>query len=516
MNQVSLPYKEIAQMETVSARTETVETVMGDTMKKTVLIVDDDANFRYAIRELVPWKKEGFEIIGEAIHGKQAWDILKKSPCDIVLTDMEMPLMDGVALTKQIKQKDPDTIVVAMSAYDDFSFVKESMRLGASDYILKQYFEPGQLLELLKQLSNEQDTRRQTDLMTTKNRDFLIRYLKGQGMADKAPDFLKDKRNMVVFLVEHGEGAGLSNISISSDFRFLLSAKLPNVRYLFIADMLQYSGAADRHASCRRAAEALGRLFQSGAWVGYSENGASFDELPQSYSRADAALFYKLYEPKRRIYCYEEYREKEASRNPGYVFKPPYEERDEGKLLALMTDVVREKLPDVNALLASFVTLYRRFHEYNALPIVDVRFKEYYDRIKECPTFDEMCSVYLAETEKSRREQAETAGLHREIRIAREYIAEHYNEDITLGEISEFTGLSENYFSYLFKKETGVALKAYINEVRMKEAKRLLMETSLRDYEIAEQVGYHNAAYFASLFKRICGESVSDYRRHRT
>ncbi len=160
-------------------------------MKKKVLIVDDDANFRYAIRELVPWKKGDFEIIGEAIHGKQALDILRKTPCDIVLTDMEMPLMDGVALTKQIKQKDPDTIVVAMSAYDDFSFVKESMRLGASDYILKQDFEPGQLLELLMRLSDEQDARRQTDFITTKNRDSLIRYLWGQREVDKAPDFLR-------------------------------------------------------------------------------------------------------------------------------------------------------------------------------------------------------------------------------------------------------------------------------------------------------------------------------------
>lgn len=485
-------------------------------MKKKVLIVDDDANFRYAIRELVPWKKGDFEIIGEAIHGKQALDILRKTPCDIVLTDMEMPLMDGVALTKQIKQKDPDTIVVAMSAYDDFSFVKESMRLGASDYILKQDFEPGQLLELLMRLSDEQDARRQTDFITTKNRDSLIRYLWGQREVDKAPDFLRDKRNMVVFLVEHGEDAGLSDNPISSEFRFLLSAKLPDARYLFIADMPKFPGAAVRHASCRKAAEALEGLFRSDAWVGYSETGASFEELPQSYSRADAALFYKVYEPKSRIYCYEEYRDKEKSRDPGYVFKPSYEERDEEKLLALMTDAVKEKLPDESALLASFVTLYRRFHEYNALPIVDVRFKEYYDKIKGCLTFDEMCSVFLAETEKSRREQAETAGLHREIRLAREYIAEHYREDITLGEISEFTGLSENYFSYLFKKETGVALKAYINEVRMNEAKRLLMETGLRDYEIAEQLGYHNAAYFASLFKRICGESVSNYRRRRT
>ena len=108
-------------------------------MKKKVLIVDDDANFRYAIRELVPWKKGDFEIIGEAIHGKQALDILRKTPCDIVLTDMEMPLMDGHRLCKLVKE-DPTMKQIPVVIFS--SLINEQIRrkgesLGADAQLTK-------------------------------------------------------------------------------------------------------------------------------------------------------------------------------------------------------------------------------------------------------------------------------------------------------------------------------------------------------------------------------------------
>ena len=244
-------------------------------MRRKVLIVDDDVNFRYAVRELIPWRDYGFEVVNEAIHGKQALEFLEQEPVSVVMTDMEMPIMDGVELTKCIKMRYPDIIVVAMSAYDDFSFVKESMRLGAADYILKQDFEP------------------------------------------------------------------------------------------------------------RKAAELIAN------------------------------------------YC----REKEA----------------------------------------------------------------------------------LDRTETSRMEP-ETADKHGDMKKADEYIERHYHHDISLSGLSEYMGLSENYFSTLFKKEMGVSLKTYVNTVRIEKAKQLLKETNLKIYEVAEQVGYNNSTYFSTLFKKVTGRSVSEYR----
>lgn len=110
-------------------------------MKKRVLVVEDDKFFRLAIKKYVNWQSHGFEVIGEAVHGIAALDFMETQTVDIVITDMSMPIMNGVELTQNIKLKYPDTMAIALSAYDDFEFVKESLKAGASDYILKQDIE---------------------------------------------------------------------------------------------------------------------------------------------------------------------------------------------------------------------------------------------------------------------------------------------------------------------------------------------------------------------------------------
>lgn len=121
-------------------------------MKYRLLIVEDDANYRFAIRESIPWEENGFTIAGEAIHGRQAMEILKKTEVDIILTDVSMPLMNGVELTKRVRAEYPEIQIVVLSAYDDFQFVRESLKYGAKDYILKQEMKPQEVIETIKKI----------------------------------------------------------------------------------------------------------------------------------------------------------------------------------------------------------------------------------------------------------------------------------------------------------------------------------------------------------------------------
>ncbi len=108
---------------------------------KRVLIVEDDKFFRFAMKKTIHWTENGLELAGEAVHGAAALGFLEKEQVNIVLTDMNMPIMNGVELTGEIKKKYPHIMVIALSAYDDFELVKEAMKLGASDYLLKQDME---------------------------------------------------------------------------------------------------------------------------------------------------------------------------------------------------------------------------------------------------------------------------------------------------------------------------------------------------------------------------------------
>lgn len=115
-----------------------------------ILIVDDEYLLRQGIKHLLDWEKEGFQIVGEASNGKEALDLIEKLQPHIVISDIVMPIMDGVDLTKIIKSRFPKIQVLILSSYSDFEYVKDTFKHGVNDYILKPTLDPQELLSLLK------------------------------------------------------------------------------------------------------------------------------------------------------------------------------------------------------------------------------------------------------------------------------------------------------------------------------------------------------------------------------
>ena len=115
-----------------------------------ILIVDDEYLLRQGIKYLVDWNKEGFDIIGEASNGKEALDFIEKLKPHIIISDIVMPIMDGVDLAKIAKTKYPEIQIVILSGYSDFNYVKDTFKLGVNDYILKPKLDPEELVLLLK------------------------------------------------------------------------------------------------------------------------------------------------------------------------------------------------------------------------------------------------------------------------------------------------------------------------------------------------------------------------------
>ncbi|MFC4302312.1 response regulator transcription factor [Cohnella boryungensis] len=122
-----------------------------------VMIVEDDVMYRYAIRSSMEWEKEGFRICGEAINGKHALDLLQDCRPDIVLTDINMPEMNGIDLIVELRQKHPLIQIVVLSSYDDFHFVKQALKSGAQDYLLKHELDSSELAGVMKRLKDSSD-----------------------------------------------------------------------------------------------------------------------------------------------------------------------------------------------------------------------------------------------------------------------------------------------------------------------------------------------------------------------
>ena len=98
------------------------------------------------------------------------------------------------------------------------------------------------------------------------------------------------------------------------------------------------------------------------------------------------------------------------------------------------------------------------------------------------------------------------------VRLACEYIDKNYQEDINLNKISNYVSLSKNYFCNIFKKETGITIWDYLIRIRMEEAKKMLLETEHKTYEISERVGYDDPSYFGRLFKKYTGFTPIEFR----
>ena len=107
-----------------------------------VLIAEDEVFVRLGLKMSVEWEKMDMRVIADAANGQQAWDIYEKEHPDIILTDIRMPVMDGMELIRRIRERDRETRIVILSCLEEFQLVREAISMGVSDYILKLTMTP--------------------------------------------------------------------------------------------------------------------------------------------------------------------------------------------------------------------------------------------------------------------------------------------------------------------------------------------------------------------------------------
>lgn len=122
-----------------------------------IMIVDDEMLVRIGVKSLINWQELGFEIVAEASNGQNAYEKYVALKPDIVITDIKMPKQDGIWLAKKIKENNPNTEIIFLTCYDDFSFAKEAIRLKVADYILKAEMEEEELKKILLEKKKKLD-----------------------------------------------------------------------------------------------------------------------------------------------------------------------------------------------------------------------------------------------------------------------------------------------------------------------------------------------------------------------
>lgn len=537
-----------------------------------LMLVDDEALARERLRYGLALEQNGYEVVAEAEDGEEALELLEQIDVDIVMTDIVMPRMDGLEMTKRLRQKSQDIPVVILSNYEEFEFARKAVSLGASGYLLKVTVTSEELLALLDQISGDLQLQQAKTIKEIDERHHFmqsISVLRKQYLLDVLSCTFTSEQKLasycdylqlyhfsdwiavaIVHIDHHKSWNGRYDVNDQSLFKFALmkmaeelanqrcrSNMIPWTENQFILIMHwnrnEYYNATYIHDFLYK--DIAGTVKQ---YLPYTVSVAASriiafktessrlkaigDGMAQAVEEAHEALKQKFYAGTASINCFDSIREefscfKEEDRNQYrnllFGLNPEKEE-------TALADLIRSEI--ISPIASERVQPGHLIHWLERVTQEVCRSgipgKESFTEFLLQVESPEDAVVYLVRLVKASVRFSGTlidpaTSNHVDIKKALDYISEHYESSLNIYLVSEFINISSNYFSYLFKKETGVNFSDYVTEYRIRQSKRLLIETTLQVQEIAAKIGIHDYKYFAKLFRKLTGQTPSEYRK---
>ncbi|MFS0726701.1 helix-turn-helix domain-containing protein [Paenibacillus sp. 1P07SE] len=489
-----------------------------------VLIVEDEPFVRKAFIKHTNWEAYGFTVVGEAEDGKEALEKIKSLKPDLVISDIVMPMMDGLELLHAARSEGCNARFVMLSCMNEFAYAQEAIRQGASGYILKSSMTPHELRQTLEKVREELDRdKRSKQLMDEfKLKDWYEElWRQWTGAADAAvgslsspPELPNDRVTVVTALyspawhwsvVQEGSGMLVEDDAVIHEFHHhdtinwfiwsktaaaprqvytACSKKMPTSAYVLAnlrPEQLSegWQTVLNRVYECWYAGQAESQLIHLGA-------------IAPNRARLTATLPWEL--EKNLIQCVSSYQPQPCREAMEAIWEYarqqviPYHHLKSiwQRLLRQIADLCGHPLPS-DGLLGI------------ASPGSPGGFKEtVWKLIEECGR------------QLSKQSPIQTD--HAEVNKMLQYIHYHYHAPISLADLSAYVNLEEHYISALFKRKTGMAFVNYVNQYRIDQAKRLLLSTDMSVSEIGMAVGFASDNHFSKMFKRWLGVTPGIYR----
>lgn len=515
-----------------------------------ILFVDDEQIMRDGLSLTIDWAAAGLTVAGTAPNGAKALELCEKTPVDIVVTDIRMPVMDGLELSRRLMERYPQIKIVILSAYEDFQYARQAVNLGAGEYLLKAGLDCDDLLAVVLRLADEvlslrserQASLEMAEKLRQQMRELSDSFLLGLLTQVAYPPELRQKKEDLGIPLEEEKlvlahichpGAGREDFPLRAGLAELLC----NVCFVassqsHVAAVGNWRGgrpaaselAAAMESLCRRAGEEAG-LFYSGCVDGL-ENLCAANTAVMEHLR-----IYAFYGRSGAFFC---------GKPPQYREEP----RLESVLIASMRHLEHNRLDAFHALISETFSSVQDGEPYNPQ---DVREFAYMAIRLLLERAQDGGPVRSAQAESAvgafagnrslrqaiyqcgdlsslRREAGELiqtisgliAGRMRPygkiVNSAIEYISLHIREEVTLGKVAAEVFCAPAYLSQVFKKETGENFSEYLAKTRIQLARVLLETSDLTVREVGERVGLNNPSYFSKLFCRIAGIQPGQYR----
>ncbi len=522
-----------------------------------LLLLDDEEIVIKGIQKVYDLSALGFVVVGAFTNPLKALEQLEELRPDLVITDVKMPAMDGLAFAGQVKRLFPRTEVVILSGYDDFSYAQAAVKIGVSDYLLKPIKKDDftAMLTRMREKIAEHKAREhslnmlqrlaETSVSEWKNRYFLglseddfrddqlFAVLQDQGQMDFVDqDFLLIKVDMEFVQTQGDYMSEIGRLTqemelLLSDYGQVLDFGSDEGLYFIL-----YDPKPEQQAEIQDMVYGLiGSRTSEHAFfsVGLSLLHHGQGELFQARNDCIRQIFL------RRANIDENIADNPVTRREVNIIIPYPEienlfralsaaDRDGmEKSLDLIYEQPKKNIPvrlrDYISSITFLILLriYQMQLRYGAgesimgqelLDLTNIR--------REYPTIGNQKDLVLATALQLSNFIAGENSLTppKLIQSALAYIDDHFCENISLQEVADNINISKNYLCDIFKKETGVTFMNYVTGLRIEKAKEYLRDTDMKMYEVSDAVGYNDYAYFSQIFKKNTGVTLSAYRRN--
>ncbi len=524
-----------------------------------LLFVDDESIIREGISSVISWKDIGFELVSMLENGLQAIEYIRKNPVDIVLSDIKMPKVDGLQLSKVIHEEFPEITVLLLSGYDDFEYAQEALKYHVSEFLLKPITAEEltrvltRMHEKLDDQRDEQENRKELEKRLNESlpllrERFLYRLVSGRidrGAIEERKAYFQwmDLEGLYqVMVVSIPEDINdLDRLALS---QFITRQKQEGDELLYNRDdnfvliLQDFADLSDRESveaareKLKQRSYGLGRKIFSflqkrtanQGGIGCGEVVDSLEHLVTSYRGANSAVEYVRVIGTAKILHISEIRNRQS------ISHEEFSLLSEQLVKVLKTGRREETGVALDTIFTYFEKHYLTLHEASLylmrlqttlqdfmqeLGLVQgagtMPFQaDYFVSINQARGFFRKLISDIEEKISDKRFDNTRSRVAR----AKQIIANRYaDKNFSLQDICDELFLSTSQFSVLFKDGTGMTFVEYLTDYRVEQAQALLKNSSMRAYEVAELVGFNDPRYFSIIFKKVSGMTPMEYRR---
>lgn len=537
-----------------------------------VMIVDDEDIFRNNLRSMLDWNKHGYNICAEARSGREAVQLLEKYAPDIVITDIHMPEFDGLSLIAHLTEKYPTVQTIALSGFDEYDYVRSSLKSGVLDYLLKHKITPDNLLVVLNdarerasvlrtqlrvtEISTEQVQLGLTELRRVLFRDIiggniksdaeLIQRSRAVGMdissgcyiivvAELDQDNIHIARyssaewmalfNQIVGMVERQSG----DVSEAENLKGLVLPQSEN-RFIVMYTMPKGFSHMRFHSfvnSCiQNIRTAMKSHYNMTACYSVSPLVSDIKEIPSKLERAMSKLGDSIFRGQDMVIREDE--ESAISKTQDVVI---FEIDDELRLRALLRDGFIDELKlhvgqmfdkwrtanidpgRLRMIFTEMLSILSRMARQNHIDSHELLpEKDVYEKVSRMK-LNEMEHYFLEGCEIYIRLSRSDSGapINELTKRACAFIKRNYSKPISLVDVADDINITSSYLSRVFKSDMGKSVVEYINDARIDAAKRLIREGS-QPKDLVAQLGFNSASYFITVFRKATGKTPMQYK----